>query len=175
MTYSPAPQTPLYLIVMGVSGSGKSTIGQALAEACGLPYVEADDLHPRSNVDKMAAGIPLDDADRAPWLDACAEVWGAAGKGQGGAVLGCSALKRIYRDRLRAGVTGDVRIVYLSGSKELIAKRMAARVNHFMPTSLLDSQFATLEIPGGDEGAVAVDLALSVEEMVTSAKTQLGL
>lgn len=158
--------TPLYLIVMGVSGSGKSTVGQSLAEALALPYVEADDLHPTANIAKMSAGQPLNDNDRAPWLAICADVWREAGVGSGGAVLGCSALKRAYRDRLRQDLPGDLRIVYLDGSKDLIAARMAARANHFMPTSLLDSQFAALEVPTADEGALPVDLQLSVPEMV---------
>ena len=168
------PQTPpLYIIVMGVSGSGKSTVGQALAEALALPYVEADDLHPTANIHKMSAGIPLNDDDRAPWLAICADVWRTAGATAGGAVLGCSALKRAYRDRLRQDLNGDLRIVYLDGSKELIAARMAARANHFMPTTLLDSQFAALEIPSDEEGAVAIDLALTVPEMIAEAKARL--
>lgn len=171
----PQPVRPLFIIVMGVSGSGKSTIGKALADACALPYVEADDLHPRSNIDKMAAGIALNDDDRWPWLDACGAAWAKAGLMGRGAVLGCSALKQAYRARLRAGISGDVRIVYLSGSKELIAARMAARSNHFMPTTLLDSQFAALEIPTSDEGAIEVDLALPITQMVTEAKARLGL
>ena len=137
-------RVPRALIVMGVSGSGKSTIGKALAERLGWTYEDGDDFHPPSNVAKMSAGQPLTDDDRWPWLRAiAAEIDRVAADG-GHAVIACSALKRAYRDILVHG-RDDVRIVYLDGSRELIAERMAARKNHFMPPGLLDSQFATLE------------------------------
>jgi gluconokinase len=149
------------VVVMGVSGSGKTTVGAALADALGLGFVDGDSLHPAANVAKMAAGIPLDDADRAPWLDAIGEVLAA-----GPVVVACSALKRAYRDRLRAAAP-SLRLVFLDGSRALLASRMAARPGHFMPTSLLDSQRATLEPPGLDEHPLTVDVATPVPELVS--------
>jgi gluconokinase len=150
------------VVVMGVSGSGKTTVGAALADALGLRFVDGDALHPAANVAKMAAGIPLDDADRAPWLDAVGAVLAA-----GQVVVACSALKRAYRDRLRAAAP-DLELVFLDGSRELLASRMAARPGHFMPASLLDSQLATLEPPTADEHPVTVDVAAPVPEIVES-------
>ena len=150
------------VVVMGVSGSGKTTVGAALADALGLPFVDGDALHPAANVAKMAAGIPLDDADRAPWLDAVGAVLAA-----GPVVVACSALKRAYRDRLRAAAPG-LELVFLDGSRELLASRMTARPGHFMPASLLDSQLATLERPDPDEHSVTVDIAAPVAEIVAS-------
>jgi gluconokinase len=147
------------VVVMGVSGTGKSTIGVALADALGLPFVEGDDLHPAANVAKMAAGIPLTDTDRAPWLDLVA---GALGRP---VVVTCSALKRRYRDRLRDAAP-DVAFVYLHGTAELLAARMEGRDGHFMPTALLESQLATLEVPAPDEDAIPADVALRPDEIV---------
>ncbi len=147
---------------MGVSGSGKTTVGAALADALGLPFVDGDALHPAANVEKMAAGIPLDDADRAPWLDAVGRALAA-----GPVVVACSALKRVYRDRLRAAAPA-LQLVFLDGIHELLASRMAARPGHFMPTTLLDSQLATLEQPGSDEHALTAEIAEPVAEIVTS-------
>lgn len=150
------------VVVMGVSGSGKTTVGAALADALGLPFVDGDELHPAANVAKMAAGIPLDDADRAPWLDAVGAVLAA-----GPVVAACSALKRAYRDRLRAAAPA-LELVFLDGSRELLASRLVARPGHFMPASLLDSQLATLERPSPDERPVTVDIAAPVAEIVAS-------
>jgi len=149
------------VVVMGVSGSGKTTVGAALADALGLRFVDGDALHPAANVAKMAAGIPLDDADRAPWLDAIGAVLA-----DGPVVVACSALKRAYRDRLR-DVAPELQLVFLDGSPALLASRMAARPGHFMPTSLLDSQLATLERPDPDEHALTADIAAPAEEIVT--------
>ncbi len=143
------------VVVMGVAGCGKSTVAQALADRLGLPMIEGDALHPPANIAAMSAGRPLTDVDRWPWLDA---VGGALAAAPGGAVATCSALKRRYRDRLRAAA-GDVTFVHLAGDRDLIAARMASREGHFMPLSLLDSQFAALEPPAADERAVAVDIA----------------
>ncbi|HTI01605.1 MAG TPA: gluconokinase [Acidisoma sp.] len=156
MTETPLP-TLTALIVMGVSGSGKSTIAGDLAQRLGWPMIEGDDLHPPANIAKMTKGVPLDDADRKPWLEAIAariDGWRQSGT-QG--VVTCSSLKRIYRDILRAGHK-DVRFVYLAGSYDLLFDRMQHRKRHFMPASLLQSQFATLEVPGPDEAiAVSID------------------
>ncbi|MET9935490.1 gluconokinase, partial [Streptomyces sp. NPDC006324] len=136
---SSTPQAPPVVVVMGVSGTGKTTIGPLVAEALGLPYAEGDDFHPAANVAKMSAGVPLDDEDRGPWLDAIGE-WAHGRAGLGG-VVSSSALKRAYRDRLRAAAPGVV-FLHLTGDRELIEGRMAARKGHFMPTALLDSQLA---------------------------------
>ncbi|MEO6533717.1 MAG: gluconokinase [Pseudolysinimonas sp.] len=150
------------VVVMGVSGSGKTTVGAALADALGLRFVDGDALHPAANVAKMAAGIPLDDADRAPWLDAIGTLLAA-----GPLVVACSALKRSYRDRLRVAAPA-LQLVFLDGSPELLASRMAARPGHFMPTSLLRSQLATLERPAPDENALTADIAAPVTQIVAS-------
>jgi gluconokinase len=147
------------IVVMGVSGTGKSTTGRALAQALDLPFLEGDDLHPESNVAKMAAGIPLTDADRAPWLDLIAAELDQP------QVVACSALKRSYRDRLRQAAP-DLVLVYLHGDPELLLSRMSQRDGHFMPTALLDSQLATLEEPAADEDVIPVDVMLRPDEIV---------
>jgi len=148
---------PVVLVLMGVSGCGKTTVGELLAQRLHWPCEEGDALHPPANVAKMHAGYPLDDADRAPWLAKVADwVDARLDAGECG-VITCSALKRSYRaliDRRRTGVE----FVYLHGSRELIASRLADRHDHFMPSSLLDSQFATLEEPGADEPAIRVEI-----------------
>lgn len=141
----------MIVIVMGVSGCGKSTIGQLLAHRLGYPFVDADELHPPGNVAKMAAGTPLTDADRRPWL----ELLNKKLRGHENAVLACSALKESYRQILSQGLA-ECRFVHLRGSMELIRARMEKRRHRFMPASLLESQFATLEPPAG---ALAVDIA----------------
>jgi len=158
---------------MGVSGSGKTTIGALLAGQLGWPYAEADSFHPAANIEKMAAGIPLTDADRWPWLEAIgrwidAEV--AAGRP---AVVTCSALKRVYRDKLRAGRPA-VQIVYLRGSRELIATRLAARQGHFFTAAMLDTQFADLEEPTPDEGALVVSIGKAPKEIVEDILARVG-
>jgi carbohydrate kinase (thermoresistant glucokinase family) len=148
---------PVVVVMMGVSGSGKSTVAALLAAALGCQFQEGDDLHPRANVEKMRSGTPLTDADRMPWLRKIAEEidgWRAQGKC---GVLTCSALKRSYRDII-IGDRHDVVLVYLKGSRELIHQRMAARHEHFMPVALLDSQFATLQEPTPDEHPIVVDI-----------------
>lgn len=159
----------LHILVMGVSGSGKSTIGAQLAEALALPFGDADAFHPPANVKKMSAGTPLTDADRWPWLDAL----GAWLAGQpGGGVIACSALKRVYRDRLRLAAPG-MRILYLSGQPAMITQRQAVRENHFMPPSLMASQFATLEAPDADEAALVLDITAPPEAIIATAAAQL--
>ena len=160
------------VVVMGVSGCGKSTVGRALAEALGLRFIEGDEWHPPRNVALMAAGTPLTDDDRRDWLQALAgQLAAAAAQGQG-LVLSCSALKRSYRDQLRAGAAA-LRIVYLHGSAALLAARMATRPGHYMPPSLLPSQLDTLEPPTADEGPILLDIALPPEALVAAALAQL--
>jgi carbohydrate kinase (thermoresistant glucokinase family) len=147
---------PVIVVVMGVSGSGKSTVASRLAAALGCQFQEGDDLHPRENVEKMRGGTPLTDADRMPWLRKIAEeIDGWRARGECG-VLTCSALKRSYRDII-IGDRRDVVLVYLKGSRDLIHQRLIARREHFMPVALLDSQFATLEEPTPDEHPIIVD------------------
>jgi gluconokinase len=143
---------------MGVSGSGKSTIGGAFARGLGVEFVEGDAYHPPENVKRMAAGIPLTDADRAGWLQALAVQIRTAKQAGKGLVVACSALKRSYRDILRAAAD-DVRFIFLRGSKDLLAERLASRSGHFMPAALLDSQLATLEAPETDERAWVCEIS----------------
>lgn len=167
-------KAPCALIVMGVSGSGKSTVAEALSARLGWSCADADRFHPASNVTKMSAGQPLTDDDRWPWLKAIAdEIDRLCGKRQR-AVVACSALRRAYRDVLVHG-RSDVRIVFLDGTRDLIAKRLATRKGHFMPPGLLDSQFRTLERPGPDEGAVTVSIDAAVEAIVDDIVRQLKL
>lgn len=153
MQQSPFPHV---LVVMGVAGTGKTTIGPLLAARLGVPYAEGDDFHPQANIAKMSAGTPLTDEDRGPWLDAIGQ-WAHDRAGLGG-VVSCSSLKRGYRDRLRAAAPGIV-FVHLAGDRALIENRMAQRKGHFMPTALLDSQFATLQPLAADEAGVEVNVA----------------
>lgn len=167
-------KAPCALIVMGVSGAGKSTIAEALARRLGWRCEDGDRFHPADNVAKMSAGQPLTDEDRWPWLKAIAdEIDRLCGKEQR-AVFACSALRRAYREVLVHG-RDDVRIVFLDGTKELIAGRLAARKGHFMPAGLLDSQFRTLEPPTPDEGAVSVSIDATVDAIVDNVVRQLQL
>jgi gluconokinase len=150
------------VVVMGVSGSGKSTFGAALAGRLRVPFEDADDLHPSANIAKMARGEPLDDEDRWPWLDLIG-MWLV--NHAGGGVIACSALKRKYRDQLRHH-SDNVEFLLLQGSCEVIERRQAARPGHFMPSSLMSSQFATLEPLAPDEDGVVVDVDQSVDEIV---------
>ncbi|MFD7258653.1 gluconokinase [Streptomyces sp. NPDC059874] len=156
---------------MGVAGTGKTTVGRLLADAVDVPYAEGDAFHPAANVAKMSAGTPLDDADRWPWLDSIGE-WIRNSARLNGGVVAASSLKRVYRDRLRAAAPGAV-FVHLTGQRSLIEERMSARRGHFMPTTLLDSQFATLEPLQADELGVVVDVSGSPEEITKSALTAL--
>jgi gluconokinase len=150
------------IVVMGVSGSGKSTVGAALAGRLGVPFEDADDLHPPENIEKMSRGVPLDDHDRWPWLERIGE-WLAAH--QSGGVMACSALKRKYRDHLRHHCP-SVEFLLLEGGRDLIERRQASRPGHFMPASLLTSQFETLEPLAPDERGVVLSVAGSVDEIV---------
>lgn len=160
----------MIVVVMGVSGCGKSTVGEALAESLGWRFLDADDFHPPANVAKMAAGTPLVDEDRWPWLDRLAAEMRAINAGGGDAVLACSALRQAYRDRLAAA--GDVRFVHLAGDLPTIAARLASRQHRYMPQSLLASQFATLEPPAD---AIAVDVRDPVAVQIAAIRAALGL
>jgi gluconokinase len=151
---------------MGVSGSGKTTIGPRFARALGVDYVEGDELHPPANVEKMAAGIPLTDADRDPWLRRIAARLRDAKEAGVGLVVASSALKRKYRDLLRSAGDPDAQFVYLKGTRPVIAERLQARHGHFMPPGLLESQFATLEEPGPDEHPWVVDVNQSPDTIL---------
>lgn len=169
------PPSPPFtaLIFMGVSGSGKSTIAAAVANHLGWPMIEGDDLHPPANIAKMSHGTPLNDDDRKPWLEAIAasiDGWRQAGTG---GVITCSSLKHAYRDILRGGHQ-DVLFVFLKGSYELLLSRMQHRQRHFMPASLLESQFATLEEPGPEE-AITVSIDQPIENIVADTLAQLHL
>ena len=150
------------LVVMGVSGSGKSTVGAAIAQRLRVPFEDADDLHPSANLAKMSRGEPLDDHDRYPWLELVGE-WLAVH--EDGGVMSCSALKRKYRDQLRS-IAPTTHFLLLEGTREVIAARQAARPGHFMPASLLSSQFATLEPLAPDEDGVVLDVDQSVDQIV---------
>lgn len=163
---------PIVLVVMGVSGAGKTRLGRALAAALGWDFADADDFHSPANVAKMRAGTPLDDDDRAPWLTALrVEIERRLTLGQP-LVLACSALKQAYRDTLRAGDADRVRLVHLDGPAELIAARLSARGGHYMPSTLLGSQIAALEPP---TDALRIDISLTTEAQVAAVRSALGL
>jgi gluconokinase/shikimate kinase len=171
MTASPSSPNPV-LVLMGVSGSGKSTVAALLAGRLGWDFEEGDDLHPPANIAKMAAGHPLDDDDRKPWLAKVASwIRAHTDAGQPG-IITCSALERRYRDVLRGE---RVIFVYLAGTREQIGQRLAARHGHFMPPSLLDSQFAILEPPGPDENAITVSISASSTVLANQIIDQLNL
>lgn len=162
------------LVVMGVSGSGKTTVAEALATRLGWTFAEADTFHAAASIDKMRAGTPLTDDDRWPWLDAMAGYLGAARASGRRCVLACSALRRAYRERLAAG-HDDVRFVFLAGDYATIEARMASRTGHYMPASLLASQFATLEPPAADEPVITLSAAAPVAQLVDEALAALKL
>lgn len=155
--------TPPVAVVMGVAGSGKSTVGEQLAARLGVPFRDADDFHPQANIDKQRAGQPLTDEDRRPWLEAIA-AWLDARRGQG-ALVSCSALKRAYRDLLRAH-DPELPFLHLAGPQEVALRRVASRSEHFMPASLVESQYATLEPLAPDERGLVVDFTRPVDEIL---------
>jgi gluconokinase len=171
-TAAPLPD-PSVLVIMGVSGSGKSTIASMLAHRLNWIFEEGDWFHPPSNIEKMHSGVPLTDEDRWPWLHGIAAWIDATRRAGNHGIIACSALKRSYRDILVGG-RPDVRLVYLKGDRELIARRLAARDAHFMPPSLLDSQFASLEEPHPDEHAIVVSIAPHPREIVEEIVKRLG-
>lgn len=162
---------PLRLVVMGVAGAGKSTVGERLASALGLPFEDGDTFHPPGNVAKMSRGVPLDDDDRAPWLEAVGRALAAPASGE---VVACSALRRRYRDTVRR-FAPDAVFVHLTADADLLGRRMAARRDHFMPPELLTSQFATLEPLELDEDGFEVDNRLPLEQVVESIARDLSV
>jgi len=163
-----------HLVVMGVAGCGKTTVGSGLARALGWPFAEGDRDHLPASLAKMAAGVPLTDADRWPWLRILAERIGAEERAGGSSVLACSALRRAYRNLLRSG-GGRVRFVHLHGSREVLAERLRRRTGHFFPAGLLDSQLAALEPLGEDEDGIVVDVTLDPAAQVRDCLHRLGL
>jgi gluconokinase len=161
------------VIVFGVSGAGKTTIGKLLAEELGWRFLEADDFHPPSKVEKMRSGHPLTDEDRWPWLDRLRDQITCSIAAEENAVLACSALKRVYRERLR--VSGDVKFVFLHGSYALIERQLQHRIGHFMNPALLRSQFTDLEEPKPADGTVIIELGRSPQELVGEIKAKLSL
>ena len=163
------------IIVMGVSSSGKSSVGQAIARRLHVPFLDGDGYHPEANVEKMRAGIPLNDEDRWPWLERLARALHEAAERKGASVGACSALKRAYRDFLAQQAGEPITFVYLDGSREIIGERMARRHHEYMPTSLLDSQFATLEIPDpATENVLVVPVTDSIEKITQTVTKALG-
>ena len=158
------------IVVMGVSGCGKSSVGARLASRINCRFVEGDAVHPPANVEKMRLGVPLDDADRLPWLDALGRELASPGD----VVLSCSALKRAYRQHLRSCAGRPLTFVFLHGSRALLASRLSGRKGHFMPSSLLDSQLATLEPPVGESDVVTVDIDQPLEGIVAAAQAALA-
>ena len=162
------------IVVMGVSGAGKSTVGRLIAARLDCPFRDADSFHPKANIEKMSRGEPLTDADRWPWLNAIA-AWIAEHRAAGTTcVVTCSALKRVYRDIVTDRQRADVRLVYLKGGFDLIAARLASRTDHFMPPALLKSQFDTLQEPRADERAITAQIDATPEEIAAAVVGQLG-
>ncbi|RPE35718.1 gluconokinase [Kitasatospora cineracea] len=173
MALSAENQQPPVVVVMGVSGVGKTTVARLLAARLDLPYAEADDFHPAANIAKMSAGTPLDDRDRQPWLRALGGWLGERAEAGSGGVVTCSALKRDYRDVLRAACP-DAFFLHLSGSHDLIGDRLAHRTGHFMPPSLLDSQYAVLEPLQADERGTVLDVDAAPDTLVERAVAALA-
>lgn len=157
------------IVLMGVCGTGKTTVGQGIADALKAPFLEGDSFHPPENVEKMRSGIPLDDDDRWPWLQSLGQAIGDhVGRGDP-VVAACSALKHVYRDRLRDAAGGDLLFILLDGDRALLSARMKARTDHYMPPSLLVSQLAILERPGRDETSITLDVSLSPKTLIERA------
>jgi len=157
------------VIVMGVSGCGKTSVGALLAQRLGLPFIEGDRLHPAANIARMSAGVPLEDTDRWPWLDEIGRVLATKAMAANGAIASCSALKQVYRERLRQAAGHDLRFVFLELSRSELEQRMRVRAGHFMPATLLDSQLATLEPPATEPGVLTLDGGAGLEHIVTVA------
>ncbi|MCW4457916.1 gluconokinase [Microbacterium sp. MPKO10] len=173
MTSTTSPRHTPQIVVMGVSGSGKSTVGAQLAEVLDVPFIDGDGLHPESNIEKMAAGTPLTDTDRWPWLAEVGRVLRDSGESGEGAVVACSALRRAYRDAI-LDAAPDALFVHLTGDHDVLARRMSGRSDHFMPTTLLDSQIDTLEPLDSDEPGITIDIDQSVDGVVEAARAQIA-
>ncbi|MET0842531.1 MAG: gluconokinase [Mycetocola sp.] len=173
MTIDDGTSEGIQIIVMGVSGSGKSTIGALIAGALGVPFVDGDSLHPQSNVEKMAGGQPLNDDDRWPWLATVGKTLADAGEQGSGMVIACSALRRAYRDAILRAAP-KTRFVHLSGTREVLASRLEGRSDHFMPPALLDSQFATLEPLEDDEPGIVIDIDQRVTQILSETTAKLN-
>ena len=154
------------VIVMGVTSCGKTSVGEGLAKELNCPFIEGDKLHPASNIAKMSAGTPLTDDDRWPWLEIIGKAMKTERDTGKGVVASCSALKKVYRQKLAQAAETPITFIFLHGSRELLAARMADRKGHFMPTSLLDSQLKTIEIPGPEEKALHLDVVLPLDELI---------
>jgi gluconokinase len=165
----PSDPEAMAVIVMGVSGCGKTSVGEKLAEALHCQFIEGDSLHPAANIAKMSAGIPLDDGDRWPWLDVIGTHLAESRLRGETIVISCSALKKVYRDRLRQAAGGHLAFIFLEGSRAVFEARIKNRPGHFMPASLIDSQFAALEPPNAEPGVVTIDVTLSIETIATQA------
>jgi len=165
---------PQAVVIMGVSGCGKSTVSAAVADALGTVLIEGDAFHPPANIAKMAAGTPLTDADRAPWLDAVADAMKRSAEDNAIPVATCSALRRAYRDRLRTRSGLDILFVHLAGSRDALVARMKRRTGHFMPVALLDDQLATLEPPQPDEWSLTVDMDMAPERIAATVISHLS-
>ena len=161
------------VIVMGVTSCGKTSVGEGLAKDLKCLFIEGDKLHPSANIAKMSAGLPLNDDDRWPWLETVGKTMKAELDAGKGAIASCSSLKKIYRQKLAEAAETPITFIFLHGAKEVLAARIASRKGHFMPPSLLESQLNTLEIPGSDETALHLDLALPIAELVSRAKDYL--
>ena len=158
---------------MGVTSCGKTSVGEGLAKELNCPFIEGDKLHPASNIAKMSAGTPLTDDDRWPWLEIIGKAMKTERDRGNGVVASCSALKKVYRQKLAKAAKTPIAFIFLHGSRELLAARMADRKGHFMPTSLLDSQLKTIEIPGPEENALHLDVALLLDELIARSKEYL--
>ena len=154
------------VVLMGVSGCGKSTVGAALAERLYKPFVDADDFHPKINLEKMSSGIPLDNDDRWPWLECVGEALGEYCRCEGMVICACSALRREYREYLEKVAGEPILFVYLNGSAEIISRRLCLRSDHFMTSELLESQFAILQPPSVEENVLSVDIDISVSKLI---------
>ncbi len=163
---------PSAIVVMGVAGSGKTSVGEEMGRRLGVHFRDADEFHPPANIAKMSAGIPLDDDDRWPWLDAIGKAIRDARPEN--IVVACSALKRAYRDRIAKAAGQPVQFVFLDGPVEILRQRIGGRRGHFMPASLLDSQLATLERPGSDEHAITLSIEAPVDQVVTLALAKIA-
>lgn len=167
----PPSDPPRRMVLMGVSGSGKTAVGEALAERLGVRYLDGDDFHPAANVAKMSRGEPLTDADRWPWLT---QIGRRLAQAMSPTIIGCSALKRIYRTHIVHEAGAPVLFIHLAGSRAVIEARMKARKGHFMPPSQLANQFATLEPPGPDENAITIDIDQPLEAVIDDVVAKLG-